>query len=91
MRHLTLGILMYASCFAGYAQSRISTWVHSSVYQVSENTGTQLAATEEREIKSVPMGPYMQYATEKPGDPMEIRIVTGADGFFTLYEDGNDT
>jgi alpha-D-xyloside xylohydrolase len=33
----------------------------------------------------------MQYATEKEGDPLEIRIVTGADGSFTLYEDGNDS
>jgi len=38
----------------------------------------------------IPMGPYLQYATEKPGDPLEIRIVTGADGQFTLYEDEND-
>jgi len=38
----------------------------------------------------IPMGQYMQYATEKPADPLEIRIVTGADGFFTLYEDEND-
>ena len=39
----------------------------------------------------IPMGPYMQYAMEKEGDPLEIRIVTGADGSFTLYEDGNDS
>jgi alpha-D-xyloside xylohydrolase len=38
----------------------------------------------------VPMGPYIQYTTEKPDDPLEIRIVTGADGQFTLYEDEND-
>ncbi|MCD6333056.1 MAG: DUF5110 domain-containing protein, partial [Bacteroidales bacterium] len=38
----------------------------------------------------IPMGPYIQYATEKPGSPLEIRIVTGADGSFTLYEDEND-
>jgi len=39
----------------------------------------------------VPMGPYLQYATEKAADPVEIRIYTGADAEFVLYEDENDT
>jgi alpha-D-xyloside xylohydrolase len=38
----------------------------------------------------VPMGPFLQYATEKPADPIELRIYPGADGEFTLYEDEND-
>jgi alpha-D-xyloside xylohydrolase len=38
----------------------------------------------------VPMGPFLQYATEKPADPLEIRIYPGANGTFTLYEDEND-
>jgi alpha-D-xyloside xylohydrolase len=38
----------------------------------------------------VPMGPLLQYATEKPADPIELRIYPGADGSFTLYEDEND-
>jgi alpha-D-xyloside xylohydrolase len=37
----------------------------------------------------IPMGPTIQYATEK-NDPIEIRIYPGADGEFTLYEDEND-
>ncbi|WP_221284373.1 TIM-barrel domain-containing protein [Mucilaginibacter sp. SP1R1] len=37
----------------------------------------------------VPMGPFIQYATEKT-DPMEIRVYPGADGSFDLYEDEND-
>ena len=37
-----------------------------------------------------PMGPLVQYATEKPADPIELRIYPGADGSFTLYEDEND-
>ncbi len=37
----------------------------------------------------IPMGPVIQYATEK-NDPIEIRIYPGADGEFTLYEDEND-
>jgi alpha-D-xyloside xylohydrolase len=38
----------------------------------------------------VPMGPVMEYATERPADTIELRIYPGADGQFTLYEDGND-
>jgi alpha-D-xyloside xylohydrolase len=38
----------------------------------------------------VPMGPLLQYATEKPADPLEIRIYPGADGTFVLYEDENN-
>jgi alpha-D-xyloside xylohydrolase len=39
----------------------------------------------------VPMGPYLQYATEKAADPLEIRIYPGANCEFVLYEDENDT
>jgi alpha-D-xyloside xylohydrolase len=39
----------------------------------------------------VPMGPVMQYATEKPDAPYEIRVYPGADGRFTIYEDDNET
>jgi alpha-D-xyloside xylohydrolase len=38
----------------------------------------------------VPMGPFLQYATEKTADPLEIRIYAGADAEFVLYEDEND-
>ena len=36
------------------------------------------------------MGPTMEWSTQKPADPIEIRIYPGADGDFTLYEDEND-
>jgi len=39
----------------------------------------------------LPMGPFIQYTSEKPADPIELRIYTGADGEFELYEDENDT
>ena len=39
----------------------------------------------------VPMGPYLQYATEKVADPIELRVYTGANADFVLYEDENDT
>jgi alpha-D-xyloside xylohydrolase len=38
----------------------------------------------------VPMGPFVQYATEKPADPIELRIYQGGNGAFTIYEDEND-
>jgi len=38
----------------------------------------------------VPMGPPVQYSTQKPADPIELRIYPGANGSFTLYEDEND-
>src|SRR2546429_383885 len=39
----------------------------------------------------VPLGPDLQYAAEKPADPIELRIYPGADGSFTIYEDEGDT
>ena len=38
----------------------------------------------------VPLGPVVQYAMEKPADPIELRVYRGADGRFTLYEDEGD-
>jgi alpha-D-xyloside xylohydrolase len=38
----------------------------------------------------LPLGPVVQFATEKKWDDLEIRIYPGADGKFTLYEDEND-
>ncbi len=38
----------------------------------------------------IPMGPTIEWSTEKPADPMEVRVYPGADGDFTLYEDEND-
>ena len=36
------------------------------------------------------MGPFLQYSSEKPADPIEMRIYRGANGKFTLYEDQGD-
>ncbi len=38
----------------------------------------------------IPLGPDVQYASEKPWDELEIRVYAGADGRFTLYEDEGD-
>ncbi|MDX1544624.1 MAG: glycoside hydrolase family 31 protein, partial [Christiangramia sp.] len=38
----------------------------------------------------IPVGPNVQYATEKSWDDLEVKIYTGADGEFVLYEDEFD-
>ena len=38
----------------------------------------------------LPLGPEMQYTSEKSWDDLEIRIYPGADGTFVLYEDEGD-
>ena len=37
----------------------------------------------------IPFGPDLQYALEKKADPLELRVYTGANGSFNLYEDEN--
>jgi alpha-D-xyloside xylohydrolase len=39
----------------------------------------------------LPMGPLLQYTSEKPADPIELRVYRGADGTFALYEDEGDS
>jgi alpha-D-xyloside xylohydrolase len=39
----------------------------------------------------VPMGPVVQYATDQRDAPYEIRIYSGANARFTVYEDDNET
>jgi alpha-D-xyloside xylohydrolase len=38
----------------------------------------------------VSLGPVVQYSTEEPADPLELRIYPGEDGSILLYEDEND-
>ncbi|WP_259067849.1 TIM-barrel domain-containing protein [Mucilaginibacter sp. X4EP1] len=38
----------------------------------------------------IPMGPVVEYATQKVNKVIELRIYPGANGQFTLYEDQND-
>jgi alpha-D-xyloside xylohydrolase len=39
----------------------------------------------------LPMGPELEYASQKPADPIELRIYPGNDGSFRLYEDDGTT
>src|SRR5439155_13926791 len=38
----------------------------------------------------LPIGPVVQYADEKPGAPIELRVYHGADGSLELYDDEGD-
>ena len=38
----------------------------------------------------IPMGPFIQYANESKDDTLELRVYSGADGRFNLYEDEGD-
>jgi len=67
-------------------------------------TGQQYKGGQEMEVQSpietmplyvkagsiIPMGPDIEYATEKPGAPIELRVYAGANGSFEYYEDEND-
>jgi alpha-D-xyloside xylohydrolase len=39
----------------------------------------------------LPLGPEIEYAVQTPDAPIELRVYTGADGRFDLYEDAGDT
>lgn len=39
----------------------------------------------------LPLGPAVEYATEEPNAPLELRIYRGADADFTLYQDEGDS
>jgi len=43
-----------------------------------------------REGSIIPMGENIKFATEKPGDKIELRIYPSANGEFMYYEDEND-
>lgn len=40
-----------------------------------------------KEGSIIPVGPALQYASEKPADPITLYVYTGKDAAFTLYED----
>lgn len=39
----------------------------------------------------IPLGPDLEWATEKPADPVELRVYPGSSGDFNLYEDEGDS
>jgi alpha-D-xyloside xylohydrolase len=67
-------------------------------------TGEKIAGGQEREVNTpletlplfiragsiLPLGPEIDYADQKPSDPIELRIYAGSDGKFDLYQDQGD-
>ncbi len=43
-----------------------------------------------RQGSIIPIGPSVNYSAENPGAPLQIRIYTGADASYELYEDDGD-
>ena len=64
----------------------------------SQQGGTEIEASapldriplEIRAGSILPLGPEMEWSTEKAADPIELRVYRGADGDFNFYEDEND-
>jgi alpha-D-xyloside xylohydrolase len=57
---------------------------------ISANAPVNIMPLYVRAGSIVPMGPVLQYAGEKPEDPIELRVYRGANGKFMLYEDEGD-
>ncbi|MGZ3938238.1 MAG: glycoside hydrolase family 31 protein [Flavisolibacter sp.] len=58
--------------------------------KISKQTPIDIIPLYVRAGSIIPVGPSVQYATEKKWDNLEIRIFPGANGKFVLYEDEND-
>jgi len=74
-----------------------SSWIdfwtgtaYTSGQSISKETPLNIIPLYVKAGSILPIGPDVQYATEKKWDDIEIRIYPGADGEFVLYEDEND-
>ena len=63
---------------------------HSGAQTITRETPLDIIPLFVKAGTILPIGPKLQYATEKKWDDLEIRIYPGADGQFVLYEDEND-
>src|SRR5690606_23061057 len=57
---------------------------------ISKGTPIDINPLNNKEGSILPIGPNVQYATEKKWDNLELKVYTGANGSFTLYEDEFD-
>jgi alpha-D-xyloside xylohydrolase len=57
---------------------------------ISKETPIDIIPLYIKEGSILPIGPNVQYATEKKWDNLELKVYTGANGSFTLYEDEFD-
>ena len=62
-------------------------YTHDGGQRVFKNTPADIIPLYVKAGSILPIGPDVQYSTEKPWDALELRVYPGADGQFTLYED----
>ena len=58
--------------------------------QISKETPIDIMPLYVKAGSIIPFGPKVQYSSEKKWDNLELRVYTGANGEFTLYEDEKD-
>ncbi len=63
---------------------------HNGGDSVEKNVPLDIIPVYVKSGSIIPFGPKVQYATEKDWTTLDIRVYTGQDGSFTLYEDEND-
>lgn len=63
---------------------------HNGGQEITRETTIDLIPLYIRAGSIIPIGPKVQYATEKAWDNLEVRVYSGANGSFTLYEDEFD-
>lgn len=63
---------------------------HNGGQEIEKTTTIDMIPLYVRAGSIVPVGPQVQYATEKAWDNLEIKVYAGANGSFTLYEDEFD-
>ncbi len=63
---------------------------HEGGKEISKTTTIDIIPLYVRAGGIVPIGPDVQYSGEKAWDNLELRVYTGADGEFTIYEDEFD-
>jgi alpha-D-xyloside xylohydrolase len=64
--------------------------MHTGGRTLSKETPIDIMPLYAKAGSILPIGPKVQYASEKKWDNLEIRVYPGADGECTLYEDEND-
>ncbi len=82
------------SCYLPPVESWYDFWTGekcAGALKIDRKTPIDLMPLYVKSGSIIPMGPFLQYSAEKPADPIELRIYTGEDGNFNLYEDEGDS
>lgn len=63
---------------------------HDGGREITKNATLDIIPLYVRAGSIIPVGPQVQFATEKPWSHLELKVYTGANGSFILYEDELD-